>query len=115
MYDTTLGYLSYGYDLFHYDADITPIWTLNELNSRHSGCMMWPGSDFEYRGRRCTYTQSLDKRMRLTQRIDTAIQWIKDPHKPANLVMFYSDEPDDTCHAYGCESTQVRRRVRVGG
>lgn len=112
LYDSTLGYLTYGYDLFHYDANITPIWTLNELNDKHSGCLMWPGSEFEYRGRKCSHTKRLDKNMQLTQRVDLAIEWIKDSQKPANLVMLYSDEPDDTCHAYGCESPQVRMRER---
>lgn len=107
LYDDKLGYLTYGHELFHFNQTILPIWTWNELNNNPTGCMMWPGSDFEYRGRYCSHTQRLDMKMPLNDRVDKAIQWVTDKNKPANLVMFYVQEPDDTCHMYGCESPQV--------
>lgn len=36
------------------------------------------------------------------------IEWIKDPVKPANLVMVYFEEPDTHGHAYGPNSEVVR-------
>ncbi|KAJ8940355.1 hypothetical protein NQ314_010737 [Rhamnusium bicolor] len=36
------------------------------------------------------------------------ISWITDPHKPANLVMLYIEEPDTHGHAFGPESKTVR-------
>ncbi|CAB0042949.1 unnamed protein product [Trichogramma brassicae] len=49
--------VKYSYDLYHYNNDVLPIWTLNELNGgeRRSGVMMWPGSAFEYHKKNATF------------------------------------------------------------
>lgn len=65
---------------------------------------MWPGSDFAYQGKKCSFTKSLDKNMKVEDRIDVVMKWLKDG---ANFVMFYIDQPDDDGHAYGPESEQV--------
>lgn len=40
-----------------------------------------------------------------------AISWITDPHKPANLVMLYFEEPDTHGHAFGPNSQTVKNLI----
>lgn len=77
------------------------------MNNKHSGCMMWPGSSMKYRNRDCTFSQPLDKRMNMTERVDLTMKWLTHETTPANLVMFYCEQPDDTGHAYGTDSQKV--------
>lgn len=107
----TQGLLEYGPQLFKQFPQTTPFWTLNEMNGKSSGCMMWPGSEFEYRGRRCTYTQVLNKTMPLKERVDMSLSWMLNTINPANLVVFYSQQPDDMGHRYGIDSQQVNFRI----
>lgn len=107
VYDLNLGLLKYQRELFQYDKNITPIWTLNELEGGRSGVMMWPGCDFEYKNIFPTYFESLDKRWSLQNRTDKIISWIKDPIKPVNFVMWYIEDPDEKGHAYSPDSEEV--------
>ncbi|XP_014282142.1 ectonucleotide pyrophosphatase/phosphodiesterase family member 5 [Halyomorpha halys] len=106
--------MTYGYDLFHYNKDITPIWTLNEKagQGRHSGVMMWPGSQFAYAGISPTFVNIFDPRTPWENRISTAISWFLHPKTPANLVMMYFEEPDDEEHTSGPGSLQTRERLK---
>ena len=61
---------------------------------------MWPGSDFSYLNKNCTYTQSLNFSIQWDDKIDMAISWITNKTKPANLVMAYFEEPDFHAHAF---------------
>lgn len=104
LYDRNKGFFKYSYELFHYNQSVLPIWTLNEMQNRPTGVMMWPGSDFEYHKRKCTFTKSLDKKMPMESRVDLVISWLK---STATLVMMYIDQPDEDGHAYGPDSPQV--------
>lgn len=107
LYDSELGNIAYSSELFHQNPHVTPIWTLNEQRGKHTGCMSWPGSNFKYRNVHCTFTgQYLDKLSREDQ-MNTIISWIKHAKTPANFVMWYVDQPDDTSHAFGPDSRQV--------
>lgn len=86
--------------------------TLNEQAGGVSGCMMWPGSDFEYSGKHCTHGQHYNPAESFTERIDQAFSWINHPTKPANLIMFYIEEPDTHGHAYGPESNTITNFVK---
>lgn len=66
--------------------------------------MMWPGSEFAYQGKYCTFSSPLDKTESLEERFDKAMMWFKNG---ANLVMLYSDQPDEYGHAYSPNSKQV--------
>lgn len=68
---------------------------------------MWAGSNFDYNGINCTFTEVLDLKMKLEDRIDIAISWFMDKKTPANLVMVYIEEPDEHGHAFGPNSKQV--------
>ncbi|GAB0087335.1 bis(5'-adenosyl)-triphosphatase enpp4 [Sergentomyia squamirostris] len=100
--------LGYGNQLFHYNEAILPIWTLNEIRGQHSGCMMWPGSDFSYSGVNCTYVQAYNKTITWDERVDRAISWLRNPEKPANLIMMYFEDPDSHGHIYGPDSKVIR-------
>lgn len=39
------------------------------------------------------------------------MEWLTDPHKPANLVMLYFEQPDYYGHIYGPDSPEVRERI----
>lgn len=106
VYDKIKGKLNYGYDLFHFNKSILPIWTINEMDGGKSGCMMWPGSNYEYSGRTCSYSQNYSSEVPLISRVDTVIEWLKQPDPP-NLIMFYSEQPDKLAHVLGPDSNNV--------
>ncbi|XP_055843677.1 ectonucleotide pyrophosphatase/phosphodiesterase family member 5-like [Episyrphus balteatus] len=107
LYDTKEGPLAYSYKLFHYDESIEPIWIVNEKANGHSGCMMWPGSDFNYTNKGCTHMLKYDRTVPLMDRVDTMMKWLTDPIKPANLVMFYSEQPDKLAHIVGPDTQNI--------
>lgn len=107
LYDIVDGEIRYSYKLFHQNDETLPIWTWNEISGGHSGCMMWPGSDFEYKGKNCTFTQIYDENMTREQQVDKVISWIQHPTTPTNLVMMYVNQPDDVSHAYGPDDQHV--------
>lgn len=107
VYDKTKGKLNYGYELFHLNKSVLPIWTMNELAGGKSACMMWPGSNYEYSGVKCTYTQNYSANIPLMERVDTMIQWLKMEKDAPNLVMFYSEQPDKLAHVVGPDSQNV--------
>ncbi|XP_037044924.1 ectonucleotide pyrophosphatase/phosphodiesterase family member 5-like isoform X2 [Bradysia coprophila] len=113
LYDAKLKKeLKYGYELFHYKEDIMPIWALNQRYGRHSGCMMWPGTDFPYGGQTCDFTIKFNMSAPWTERVDKGISWFKDPDTPANFVMMYFEEPDYFGHAFSPESQVITDMVQ---
>nr|ABA12155.1 47 kDa salivary pyrophosphatase-like protein SP132 [Phlebotomus argentipes] len=112
VYDRVSGkYLNYGFPLFHHNEQVVPIYTLNELRGKYSGCMMWPGSDFPYSGRNCTHVQVYNKSMAWSERVDIVMNWLTDKEKPASLVMMYIEEPDTDGHIYGPDSDVIRALI----
>lgn len=65
--------LKYGYELFHYNEDIEPLWVINEkaAGDRHSGVMMWPGGDYPYQNINVTYSHMWEKGYDFYKRVDT--------------------------------------------
>ncbi|KAJ8872793.1 hypothetical protein PR048_026409 [Dryococelus australis] len=82
-------------------------------DGRHSGTMMWPGSDYEYQNTRPTFQMNFSVSVPWEQRVDTVIDWFLDPVTPANLAMLYIEEPDASAHIFGPESSQVLKQVLV--
>uniref|UniRef100_A0A182JD30 Ectonucleotide pyrophosphatase/phosphodiesterase n=1 Tax=Anopheles atroparvus TaxID=41427 RepID=A0A182JD30_ANOAO len=113
VYDTQQGALNYSYELFHFNPDIMPIWSLNQYAGGHSGCMMWPGSDFGYgpRNLTCSHTQPFNISISWNDRVNTVLRWIRDAERPANLIMLYIEEPDYYGHIYGPESDRIAQLV----
>lgn len=105
--------MGYSYNLFHYNISSIPIWTWNELSGigRRSGCMMWPGSNYKYLNRYCTFSRELDKSVSWEERVKTALSWFKHKYTPANLVMMYMEEPDEEGHAFGPEADVVSNKL----
>lgn len=68
---------------------------------------MWPGSDLEYKGVNCTFTDVFNFDSPWMDRVDTALKWFQDKRTPANLVMLYIEDPDEHAHAYGPDSMEV--------
>ncbi|XP_031625251.1 ectonucleotide pyrophosphatase/phosphodiesterase family member 5-like [Contarinia nasturtii] len=110
VYDSEQGLLNYGYPLFHYSNTTIPIWTANQKAGKHSGCM-WPGGDFEYNGISCTFTAKFDPKKKWEDRVDLALSWFTDKKTPANLVMFYIEEPDSHAHMYGVDSPVITNMI----
>ncbi|XP_041771160.1 bis(5'-adenosyl)-triphosphatase ENPP4-like [Anopheles merus] len=113
LYDAVQGPLNYSYELFHFNPELLPIWALNQYAGGHSGCMMWPGSDFGYGSRNltCSHTQPFNLSIPWTDRLDTVFRWIRDAERPANLIMLYIEEPDYYGHIYGPESDRIEQLV----
>lgn len=49
--------------------------------------------------------------MSFTSRVDKIISWIKDEKRPANLVLAYFEEPDNTGHVTGDSSQEIRNQI----
>ncbi|XP_044256523.1 ectonucleotide pyrophosphatase/phosphodiesterase family member 5-like isoform X2 [Tribolium madens] len=110
---TTNTVVHINYEMFHFNDNVVPIWRRNEDagEGRHSGVMMWPGGCYPYQGKKITHCQDYKHDFDWFKRIDMAIEWIKDPKKPANLVMLYFDEPDTDGHIYGINSDIVNNLI----
>ncbi|KAG5680364.1 hypothetical protein PVAND_009873 [Polypedilum vanderplanki] len=102
---------NYSYEMFHFRSEIKPIWILNELYNGNSGCMMWPGSDYLYDGIGCTHKRHYNLSENFHERVDEMFEWILDKKNPANLVMFYIEDPDNHAHAFGPESPKITELV----
>lgn len=111
VYDSKQGELHYSYELFHYNDSCVPIWTVNEQNGKHSGCMMWPGSNYAYHGQYCSHFRKLEENMSWVERMQIVISWIKHPRRPANLIMWYIEQPDSEGHAFSPSSQQMRNMI----
>jgi ectonucleotide pyrophosphatase/phosphodiesterase family protein 5 len=112
LYDFELARpLNYSFDLFHMRSEIKPIWILNEMSGGHSGCMMWPGSNYDYDGVSCSHSRHFNISVDYTKRVDEVFTWILNDTAPANLIMFYIEEPDTHAHAFGPESQTITNLV----
>lgn len=80
--------------------------------NKYSGCMMWPGGEFEYNNITCQFIAKFDPSMDHFKRVDQAMSWILNKETPANLVMLYIEEPDMHAHAYGPESQTITDLVK---
>ncbi|CAB3378442.1 Hypothetical predicted protein [Cloeon dipterum] len=112
QYNRTVNYSA---ELWHYNDQIMPIWTLNEISSkeRNSGVMMWPGSEFSYhRGVVPTFIHKWDSKWSFQRRVDVVMSWLTQQHNSANLVMLYMEEPDTHAHAFGSESDEVTEQIK---
>jgi ectonucleotide pyrophosphatase/phosphodiesterase family member 5 len=108
LYDFTLGVeMKYSFELYHFESKITPIWIMNEMAGGNSGCMMWPGSDYKYSGYSCSHSEHYSPSEDYFERVDTVFDWILNTTNPANLIMFYIEEPDTHAHAFGPESQTI--------
>ncbi|CAH2019716.1 unnamed protein product [Acanthoscelides obtectus] len=74
--------------------------------------MMWPGAYYAYQSKNITYRQDFDDKMDFYKRVDTVISWITDRKKPANLVMFYIEQPDAYGHAVGTNAPLFKDMLR---
>ncbi|XP_074602035.1 bis(5'-adenosyl)-triphosphatase enpp4-like [Brevipalpus obovatus] len=97
-----------------------PIWVANQILSKkgHSATIMWPGCMSTYSGYHSDYqigfkSSSSEKEMIKTyeNHAKQIIEWMKDDQKPANLVLMYLAEPDQTSHAYPPFSDEVWHAV----
>ncbi|XP_011169076.1 ectonucleotide pyrophosphatase/phosphodiesterase family member 5 [Solenopsis invicta] len=102
----------YSYELYHYNNNILPIWTVNEKNGGRSGTMMWPGSVFEYQGTSPTFAQTFNDTIPWEKRIDELLSWFVHPTKPINLGILYIEDPDYHGHAVGINSPEFNDILR---
>lgn len=93
---------------------VIPIWIANMLHNsseRHSGAIMWPGSNVKIHGHLIDHLLNYDPTVSFMARVETAITWFQHPSRPANCIFFYYEEPDTTGHQFGPVSDEMRRKV----
>lgn len=93
---------------------LLPFQNVNEQfgEDRVSASSMWPGSPVSYNGRRPKYVQRFEHGLPFTQRMDQAIDWLTLDKDPANFVLVYIDEPDETSHNNGPFSPATRKILK---
>lgn len=116
MYDPLLNetfHLSNTQTRWWDNGKVVPIWVANQLHSlsRHSGGMMWPGSDVLIHNTVPYYTTKYDPKINFTTRLDNIISWFLHPTNPANCVFFYYEQPDAVGHEFGPFSPEIKTEV----
>ncbi|KAL8568013.1 hypothetical protein ACOMHN_029188 [Nucella lapillus] len=111
MYDPVHNatFVKHSLESFWWDGG-EPIWVTAERQNKRSGVYFWPGSEAEIRGHRPSTYMPYNQSAPFPQRVQTAIQWLKDGSK--DLVLLYFHEPDRTGHVYGPESPQIQAKVK---
>ncbi|CAD7090633.1 unnamed protein product [Hermetia illucens] len=104
--------LNYSEELFKFNKDVVPLWTLNEINGGTSGCLMWPGSEFAYKNVTCSYTIRYQTGKSLYELANIAFEWLTNGKRPANLVMMYINQPDRAGHLHGFASNKYMEQLR---
>ncbi|KAL0102054.1 hypothetical protein PUN28_018535 [Cardiocondyla obscurior] len=102
----------YSYELYHYNKNILPIWTINEKNGGRSGTMMWPGSAFEYQGISPTFAQAFNDTISWEKRVDDLLSWFVHPTNPINLGILYIEDPDYHGHVIGINSPEFNEILK---
>uniref|UniRef100_A0A6G1SD29 Ectonucleotide pyrophosphatase/phosphodiesterase family member 4 n=1 Tax=Aceria tosichella TaxID=561515 RepID=A0A6G1SD29_9ACAR len=103
---------------WNYRGTNMPIWTANQViaeelgQKRYSASMMYPGSSTPYRDTLPTHLKEYAKNADWTENVDTVINWLTDPERPANFVSMYFDEPDTVAHNYGPWGQETLDAVR---
>lgn len=73
---------------------------------------MWPGSPVRFKGKRPKIVHNFERGISFTKRMDEVIKWMTLDEDPANFVLLYIDEPDETAHQTAPFSPQVRNVLR---
>lgn len=95
-----------------------PIWTANEKlgeslgQTRYSAAMMYPGASTPYHDILPTHLKDYVRNANFTDNIETVIEWLSDPNRPANMVAMYFDEPDSIAHMHGPWAQETLDAVR---
>lgn len=91
-----------------------PIWVTNDKagQGRSTGCQMWTGCDIKIKGRLPKHFTSWDGDLSWIIRVDSIINWFKDPVDPINLGLLYIEEPDETGHMYGPDDPKTAAMVQ---
>ncbi|VDM95043.1 unnamed protein product [Thelazia callipaeda] len=86
-----------------------PIWSTVKRAGLKSGVYFWPGSEGIVLDNLPTYWKTYNFTVPFTQRIDSAIEWLKLPEgERPSLVQIYFEQPDVAGHSGGPESEEVR-------
>ena len=73
---------------------------------------MWPGSPVKYNGKRPKIVHGFERNISYIDRVEEVVQWMTRDVDPANFVLLYIDEPDETSHQTAPFSPQVRKTLR---
>ena len=98
----------------------TPIWIENEIKSRHqvqiqdkykSATIFWPGSEVRYNNKYPYFTfKKYNPHYSFQARFDKIVELLLDDY-PVNFMAAYFEEPDQTSHKYGINSTQLKLKL----
>lgn len=72
--------------------------------------MYYPGSNFEYHNKSCTFTEVYSPDVEFKSRVSLAYKYMTHEKNPANLVMLYFEQPDDAAHKFGPKSEKVSKK-----
>lgn len=76
---------------------------------------MWPGSSTPYGAnneKRPTYYVAYNDSIPWLERVNTVIEWITHPTKPANMLFLYFHEPDAHGHNYGTDDSRTIKVIK---
>lgn len=95
-----------------FDVGAEPIWATNQKASpsRHSGSVMFWGSDARVKGFIPTHHVPFNISTPFKNRTDMILDWFT-AQNPINLGLLYFNEPDHTGHIYGPDSKEVIQKI----
>lgn len=99
--------IPYSAEMYSFRANVTPIWTLNELAGQHSAVSMWSSGEFPFRNLTPTFVEPFAENVPWRQRIDRLLPHFKRNEPKINLVMFYINHPDKESHSFSVPSKEV--------
>lgn len=99
--------IRYSSEMYMFKANVTPIWTLNELAGQHSAVSMWSSGEFAFRNLTPTYDEPFTENVHWQPRIDRLMPLLKRNESQVNFVMFYINHPDKESHLFAVPSKKV--------
>lgn len=89
-----------------------PLWVTVQKSGQKSGTLFWPGSATKIVGKFPNYYRKYEKGLAYSKRVQQILQWLDLPAKdrPTFLTLYF-EAVDSAGHAYGPESSQVKKAV----
>ena len=99
-------------DSYFYQGE--PIWVTAESQRIKSAVNMWVGANVNIKGYRPSRWEAYDESVPYKARIDSIINWLKQPYNQRpHLAMCYIEETDEVGHKFGPDSPEIVNSIQL--